>query len=288
MITQIPRGIGNLPGYLSELGFATMMGAVVFAGAGGVNNLVQSNYLRDKGLGMGVHIPNIVSPITGEEVAAPSLGFYPPDNERNRRRWTAWWKIANREQLITFWFIGALLLVGMAVLAYSTVGIQSKAEDLDFIKLEGAGLAREVGPWFETFFYVAGFLMLFSTNIGVVDYVSRATGDSLKVSFLKDSEFWSESKIYVTTVWLLIIVGSLIVWTGIKPVVLLVMSACGGGFAMAIYSVLLMIINRRTLPDYAKLRGFRVPVMGFISLFYIAFSLLLIYLMIVNGPASVT
>ena len=287
VITQIPHGIGNMPNYLNEIGVASLMGAVVFAGAGGANNLVQSNYLRDKGMGMGIHIPNIVSPITGEEVAAPSLGYYPPDNEQNRRRWSRWWRIANQEQAITFWFIGALLLVGLAVLAYGTVGIQKNAEGLDFIKLEGQALSQRIGPWFETFFYVAGFLMLFSTNIGVVDYVSRLTGDSLKVSFLKKSAFWSESKIYVTTVWLLIVIGSLIVWTGIEPVVLLVISAVGGGFVMAIYSVLLMRLNRRTLPAYARLRGYRVPVMAFISLFYIAFAVYLIYQMITAGPSSV-
>ncbi|MQA97037.1 MAG: hypothetical protein GEV11_21220 [Streptosporangiales bacterium] len=287
VITQIPNGIGNMPSYFDELGVASLLGAVVFAGAGGANNLVQSNYLRDKGLGMGIHIPNIVSPITGEEVAAPSLGYYPPDNADNRRRWNRWWRIANQEQAITFWFIGASLLVGMAVLAYSTVGIDKSAEGLDFIKLEGQDLAGQIGPWFETFFYVAAFLMLFSTNIGVVDYVSRLAGDSLKITFLKDSQFWSESKIYVTTIWLLIVMGSLIVWTGIEPVVLLIISAVGGGFVMAVYSVLLLLLNRKHLPGYAKLRGYRVPVMVFISLFYIVFALYLIYQMVTQGPGSV-
>lgn len=289
VITQIPHGVSNLPGYLDELGTATLFGAVVFAGAGGANNLVQSNYLRDKGMGMGIRIPNIVSPITGEEVAAPSLGYMPPSTEENKRRFNIWWRIANQEQLITFWFIGVLLLVGMAVLAYSTVGGRAgNAEDLDFLKLEGGTLAKQFGGWFELSFYIAGFLMLFSTNIGVVDYVGRLTGDSLKVTFLKDSEFWSESKIYITLVWLLIVAGSLIVWTGIKPILLLVISATGGGFVMAFYSVLLILLNRRALPEWAKLRGYRVPIMVFIAIFYIAFAVFLIYQMVANGPASVT
>lgn len=288
-ITQIPHGLANMPSYMNELGAASLMGAIVFAGAGGANNLVQSNYLRDKGMGMGIHIPNIVSPITGEEVAAPSLGYYPAETEENKRRWNTWWRIANWEQAITFWFIGALLLVGLSVLAFSTVGAHlGGADGLDFIKEEGAALSAKIGPWFETSFYVTGFLMLFSTNIGVVDYVGRLTGDSLKVSFLKESGFWSESKIYITTVWLLIVVGSLIVWTGIQPVVLLIISAVGGGFVMAFYSVLLMILNRRALPSYARLRGYRVPIMAFISLFYIGFSIFLIIEMIANGPSSVT
>ena len=288
VVTSIPQGAAGLPGAITELGAASLFGAIVFAGAGGGNNLCQSNYLRDKGMGMGINIPNIVSPITGEEVAAPSLGYMVPSTPENERRWRRWWKIANQEQLIVFWFIGALLLVGLSVLVFSTIGVKKNVgEELAFIQDEGRTLGSVIGPWFEVSFYVAGFLMLFSTNLGVVDWVSRLTGDSLKVSFLKESGFWSESKIYITVAWLLIILGSAIIWTGIEPVVLLVISSAGGGFVMAFYSVLLVVLNRRALPDFAKLKGWRVPLMVFIALFYVAFSLFLAYQMIVNGPTSV-
>ncbi|CAM01999.1 hypothetical protein SACE_2718 [Saccharopolyspora erythraea NRRL 2338] len=45
----------------AELGFAVLLGALAFAGAGGGQNLVQSNWIRDKG--MGRHMPKIVSPL---------------------------------------------------------------------------------------------------------------------------------------------------------------------------------------------------------------------------------
>ena len=287
VITEIPQGIAALPDIVGQIGAASLFGAIVFAGAGGANNLVQSNYIRDKGMGMGVRIPNIVSPITGQEVAAPSLGYMVPATPENERRWRRWWRIANQEQLITFWFVGALLLVSMAVLVFSTVGVDPALEsELTFLQAEGQVLGEVVAPWFTTAFYVAGFLMLFSTNIGVVDYVSRLTGDSLKVTFLKDSTFWSESKIYIATVWLLIVIGSGIIWTGIEPIVLLVISSAGGGFVMAVYSVLIIVINRRLLPGFAKLRGWRLPVMIFVALFYVAFSVFLIYQMISAGPSS--
>jgi hypothetical protein len=60
---------GQFPGELED---ALILGAFAFAGAGGTNNLVQSNWIRDKGFGMGRHAPRIVSPITGEEEAAPT------------------------------------------------------------------------------------------------------------------------------------------------------------------------------------------------------------------------
>ena len=285
--TEAPRSVSELPALVTQLGAASLFGAIVFAGAGGANNLVQSNYIRDKGMGMGVRIPNIVSPITGQEVAAPSIGYMVPHTAENERRWKQWWRIANSEQLITFWFVGALLLVAMSVLVFSTVGIDQDLEsELTFLQAEGQALGELIAPWFTTAFYVAGFLMLFSTNVGVVDYVSRLAGDSLKVTFLKDSTYWSESKIYITVVWILIVIGSAIIWAGIEPVVLLVISSAGGGFVMAFYSVLLILINRRFLPEFTRLRGWRLPVMVFVALFYIAFSVFLIYQMITAGPAS--
>lgn len=288
VVTDVPQGVARLPDTVAQIGAASLFGAIVFAGAGGANNLVQSNYIRDKGMGMGVRIPNIVSPVTGQEAAAPSLGYMVPSTEENKRRWRQWWRIANQEQLITFWFIGALLLVSLAVLVFSTIGVNPALDsELTFIQAEGRALGEIIAPWFTTAFYVAGFLMLFSTNIGVIDYVSRLAGDSLKVTFLKESTFWSESKIYITVVWVLIVTGSGIIWAGIEPVVLLVISAAGGGFVMAVYSVLIIMINRRFLPPFARLAGWRLPVMIVIAMFYVAFSVFLIYQMVSAGPASV-
>ena len=236
---------------------------------------------------MGISIPNIVSPITGEEVAEPSLGYVPPDTEENRRRWSTWWKIANQEQLITFWFMGSVLLVALSVLVFSTAGVQENiGTDLAFIQDEARILGERIAPWFAEFFLVAGFVMLFSTNVGIVDYVGRITGDSLKVTFLKESEFWSESKLYVTVVWIMAIGGSILIWTGIQPIVLLLLSATGGFFVMAAYSTLLNFLNRRHLPEYAKLKGWRSPVIVFVALFYLLPTLYVTYLLVTQGMSA--
>jgi hypothetical protein len=287
VVTEAPQGLADLPTYWKEIGALAILGAVSFAGAGGANNLCQSNYVRDKGMGMGIHIPNIVSPITGEEVAAPSLGYVPPSTEENDRRFRAWWKVANTEHLITFWFIGALLLVALCVLVFSTIGAKEFPEaNLDFVKAEGEGLGKLIAPWFEQFFFIAGFVMLLSTNIGIMDYVGRITGDSLKVTVLRDSEFWSESKLYVTVVWIMAIGGSILIWTGIQPIVLLLLSASGGFFVMAAYSTLLNFLNRRHLPEYAKLKGWRSPIIVFVALFYIIPSVIVLYLAATQGLSA--
>jgi hypothetical protein len=287
VVTQAPQGLTDIPTYWKELGALTLLGALSFAGAGGANNLCQSNYVRDKGMGMGQHIANIVSPITGEEVAVPSIGYVPPDTEDNRRRFRGWWKVANQEHLITFWFIGALLLVSLCVLVFSSIGVQENiGTDLAFVEDEAAALGEKIAPWFEQFFLIAGFLMLFSTNVGIVDYVGRITGDSLKVTVLRDSQFWSESKLYVTAVWFIVIVGSILLWTGIQPIVLLLLSSAGGFYVMAAYSTLLNLLNRRHLPEFARPRGWRSVVMIFVALFYVVPSVILVYLFATQGLAA--
>jgi hypothetical protein len=287
IITKAPQGVANLPRYLKEIGTASIFGAVVFAGAGGCNNLVQSNYIRDKGLGMGILMPKIVSPVTGEEEARPSLGYKFEVNEENMRRWKNWWKVANQEQLITFYIIGLAVLIGLSVLLYSALGIVSGGEaDITFLKKEAEALSAQLGTWFAYFFYFAGFAVLFSTNIGVVDWVSRLTADSLKVTFLKESQFWSESKIYVTVVWILCLAGMAIIWTGIEPLVLLIIAATGGGFMMFFYSGLLIRLNRRFLPEQIKLRSWRLVGMVAAFLLYAVFVVFLIFQMVTQGPAS--
>ena len=150
IFAKAPGGVANFPQYMADLGGALILGAIAFAGAGGANNLVQSNYARDKGLGMGGRIPNIVSPVTGEEEAVPSLGYTFETDEENMRRWSGWWKVANQEQLIVFYAIGLAVLIGMSVLVNSTVGIMEGApeRELAFINEEGEALKNIVAPWF--------------------------------------------------------------------------------------------------------------------------------------------
>ena len=61
----VSSACGHVP---LELGFALLLGAVAFAGAGGGQNLCQSNWIRDKGFGMGQYVPRLVSAVTGGKI----------------------------------------------------------------------------------------------------------------------------------------------------------------------------------------------------------------------------
>jgi hypothetical protein len=81
--------------------------------------------------------------------------------------------------------------------------------------------------------------------------------------------------------------GSLIIWTGIQPLILLVLSATGGGFMMFFYSGLLILLNRRFLPEPIKLRSWRLAGLSAAFLLYAAFAVYIIYLLVTAGPSAI-
>jgi Mn2+/Fe2+ NRAMP family transporter len=256
-----------------EVTAAVLAGAIAFAGSGGCGNLAVSNWVRDKGMGMGHYIPHIVSPLTGEQEAVPATGNTFPQDEKNLARWKGWWKVANTEQLVTFWLIGTLGIVVLSVLAYSTVFGRETGEDFDFIQTEGEVLKDVVAPWFGTLFWMAGFFKLLSTMLGNFDYVSRITADAVKINATPDSQRWTESRIYAATVWLLIIVGIaiLLLFTE-QPLALLVIGSALSAVVMFIYSIMLIRLNRSGLPRMIRLSGYRLVIMGFAVVWFGYFS----------------
>ena len=77
------RGIGRLaPG-------GARFGAVAFAGSGGAQNLCQSNWIRDKGFGMGSLVGAMPSAVGGHAIQLSHVGTVFPTTEANLRRWMA-------------------------------------------------------------------------------------------------------------------------------------------------------------------------------------------------------
>ena len=263
--SQLATSFGTFP---SEIPIAILVGALAAAGAGGANNLVQSNWIRDKGFGMGKYVPRITSPVTGQEEAAPTserLSF--PQDEANLGRWKVWWKRANLEQFVSFVCIGGLSIIVFSLVAYSTVYKNPDLPDssgFDFIALESQVLDDKVGQWFGTLFLVVGAVSLFAAALGIVDYVSRLVADVLYVGYTRERGGWSESRIYFAVVWMLVMCGSAILLSGFdQPLILLTISTVLGGALMLIYTCLLLVTNRRYLSGPVALSGYRIGVLLF-------------------------
>ena len=235
----------------TELGFPLLMGAAAFAGAGGGQNLCQSNWIRDKGFGMGAYVPRLVSPLTGIEEAAPAAVSYMfSGTEANMARWRRWWRFANVEQALTFGLVTIVTIVLTSMLAHSTLyGTPGLPNDVTFLLHEGRALQSDVAPWFGVLFWGVGTLSLFGSAMGIIDYTSRLAADVLKSTYWREAPI-SESRLYFRLVWGMVGLGIVIILSGFnQPIVLLVISACTGGLIMFIYSVLLIRLNRRALPQ---------------------------------------
>jgi len=143
--------------------------------------------------------------------------------------------------------------------------------------LQGEALGDAKGEWLSTVFWLIGGVVLFSTNLAVLDMVGRVTADVLKTGPLRDNTTWSESKLYFVTVWLEIAFGSIILLSGVtQPIVLLVIASSLNGLVMFVYSCLLIQLNRGTLPREIGLKGGRLVVLGWAVLFYGGFSVILL------------
>ncbi|HEY7502037.1 MAG TPA: Nramp family divalent metal transporter [Vicinamibacterales bacterium] len=260
-------GVGQVPWHL---GFALLLGAVAFAGAGGGQNLCQSNWIRDKGFGMGQYVPRLVSSVTGGDVAPrePVAYIFEPTPE-NMARWRRWWRFANVEQFVTFVLVTVATICLTSMLAHATLfGASGLPQTVAFLQIEGRRLQEIVGVWFGVLFWATGAFSLFASAMGITDYTSRLAADILKSTYLRSSAV-SESRLYFWLVWGLVALGSTILLAGVdQPLVLLVISATVGGAMMCLYSALLLVLNRRGLPDAIKIRSYRVAVLIWSTAFF--------------------
>jgi hypothetical protein len=234
---HIPEGV-HLP---------MLLGALAFAGAGGSVNLAQSNYIKDKGYGMGRWIGRITSPFTGREEGTSEVGVAFDDHELNRARWQLWWRRTNWEHFLSFYLLCLLSLALFCLIAGTLLepgGVV--AEGFGFIRDEAGAIEGRFGPLGRGVFLAVGVAVLFSTELALLDAVARVAADLLKVGLFLSSAV-SVSHLYFAVVWGMIAIGVLVLGLGFdRPLVLIVLSASLNGFVMFLYSGLLLWMNLRT------------------------------------------
>jgi len=266
----LPGGLVAIGYFPPNLGIALLFGAMVFAGAGGGQNLCQSNWIRDKGFGMGQYIPRLVSPLTGQEEAARERVTYTfPTTPANMARWQQWWRFANAEQAASFVLVTVATICLTSMLSYSTLfGRPGLPNSVAFLQIEGNALKSSVGSWFGTLFWAIGAFSLFGSAMGIIDYTSRLAADVLKSTYLPNSKV-SESRLYFGLVWGLVAIGCAVLLSGrAQPLPLLVISASVGGGMMFIYSGLLIAINKRYLPEAIRIRSYRTGTLVWATLLF--------------------
>ena len=275
--SALPEGFAHIGSLPAGLGIALIFSAIAFAGSGGAQNLCQSNWIRDKGFGMGQDVPRLVSPVTGAPQAKETATSYIFEmSAANLTRWRSWWRFANVEQVFSFVVVTIVTIGLTSLLAHSTVfGQPDLPNNVSFLRIEAEQLQRMVGPWFGVLFLAVGAFALFGSAMGIIDYTSRLAADIAKTTYLPHV---SESRAYFWLVWGMVGLGCLILLAGLsQPITLLVISASTGGTMMFLYSFMLIALNRRMLPGPIRIGRVRTAALIWSTLMFGSLAVLTIY-----------
>lgn len=160
-------------GRLPDLDWAMIATFASIAGAGGLTNVLLSNYARDKGWGMGAHVGAIPSAVGGTTVTLSHVGKAFRPTEHNMNRWRGWMRHIVRDQAVV-WMI--CCFIGMALPCMMSVEFIRNAP-VSGIRVAGMtaeGIAHRhpgYGLWLLTL--VTGFLVLYPGQIMQGDTVPR-------------------------------------------------------------------------------------------------------------------
>lgn len=282
--------VGGLPPMDAKvITWTFLLGALAFAGAGGTLNLGQSNYIKDKGYGMGRHIGRITSPITGQEEAVAEIGYHFPANETNLKRWAHWWKAACIEHFLSFFLTCLVCLVLLTLISYSIFytpegtlaeGARDYLNDITFVWGEAVAIEETLGRSFRLLFLVMGVAILLTTEFGVLDATSRISSDIVKVNWLYENERYSESRLYYLFLWGTILLGIAILVLGDEKAgafFLFKLTAALNGAVMFIYCTLLLYMNRFRLPEAIRINAWRSVMLVWAIFFFGLFAIWAIY-----------
>lgn len=273
---SLGRGVANV-GYIDPgMSVKAMFIALVFAGAGGTANLFYTFYLRDKHIGMGAHLPKMRNPLRGQTEAMPYTGFRFEETEENVGHFRGWFDYVKKDQMLFFWALNSvtiLLFIFAALAVLHPNGIVPAGGTL--IWDEAEVLATVWGESGRYVFLIVGLATLFSTQLALVDGVSRSIADMVYTNFKgarkRDLSWWY---LVVAVTW--IVAGCAITYVmearGVSELGFLFNAAYIGGFAMALYTPLTLYINHRHLPAAARPGWVCTVMMGIASLVYIAFA----------------
>jgi len=253
-----------------------LLGALVaYAGAGGVSNIVLSNWARDKGYGMGERAGYIPAAVGGHRVHLAHTGFtFAPDAEA-MMRWRGWWRIVRADQWGVF-FTGALL--GMLLPALLYVTFLPRGSDIRGLGISAAlasAIGAAAGPLLAGVIAFLGAWLLFKAQLDIVEGMVRAITDILWTGSRR-VRAWRGGDVravYYT------VLGAVVLWGMValrlaQPVVLLQLGANVAGAVLAVASLHLLYINTRLLPRELRPPRWRRATLVAMSLFYGLFAAL--------------
>ena len=262
-----------------------LLGAIVFAGAGGLLNLCTSLWYRDKGLGMAKYAGHITNPITGKTEAVDYRGYSFELTAESLKKWKKWMRYVFIDQGIIFWFLGLVTLILLSANAYAVLSPRGLVpEGLQLATLQAMIFEENWGIIGSKLFLFMAFLMLFSTMWTIIDVAARIISDIIYTRWqIKPPQkyFQKIKNISIHHLYYGLIVAFVVISAILlpfeEPFVFIIITSVLGGFVMAVYVPILIYLNNFKLPK--PLRPGLITNIFMISaaLFYIYFSFIILF-----------
>lgn len=168
---------------------AVLGGFAGYAGGGGLANSTYSNFVRDKGWGMGSLVGAIPSAVGGANVSLSHVGKVFPINGENLRRWRGWWRQVLMDQVLV-WVPGCFM--GMALPALLSIEFaQYSPLFTSSIKLDWAqalisadglrhapGLSTSITELLWITALIAGLTVMLPSQMSIIDDFARRWTDA--------------------------------------------------------------------------------------------------------------
>jgi hypothetical protein len=264
---------------LTAAWFPVIVGSIAFAGPSGMQQMWYTLHLRDKGAGMGTHIPKIRGlRHADEEETMPSRGFmFDTDDAEEMRKWKGWRRWVTFDALLLFWGITMLVTISFTILAQAAARQSPAVVDL----LRAGEREAALNAMSDSFASVGipalggvflGFIALIGLNatLGLFDSFSRGQAD-MTYYFIPGAKKFRMSHIYAGFLWGVITFGILILLFGPAdgPAAILDILAFLSTFAMGAYCVVLLLVNNRMLPKPVRPSLASNLIIGFGAVFYL-------------------
>jgi hypothetical protein len=264
------RGFFSFSGLPQPIDWGLIGALAATAGSGGIGNLTVTNWMRDKGFGMGAKVGAIPSAVGGHQIVLSHVGTVFPATPQNLARWREWLRYVHIDQIAVwglFCFVGMFLNVNLAtaVIPRGTdlQGLAAGAYQAEYLSRIWPGF------WFLTLFN--GFWILFKTQLGNTDILVRTITDALWMSSPRARAASSVRTIYYAILVIFSIWGALAIRSA-SPFMLFKILANMAGIVLMIAGVQIFLVNRRFLPAAVRPPLWREAGLLLCSAFYAFFA----------------
>jgi len=237
--------------------FPIIVGSIAFAGPSGMQQMWYTLWLRDKGAGMGVHMPRVRGLLhAGEEETIPDSGsMFDVDDPEEMRKWKDWNKWVRYDAILLFFGTTMLVTIIFTVLAMHAATVNPDARQNLLAGERDAALTAmrsafdQTATILGTVFFVFIAIVGWKASVGLFDAFARGQSD-MTYYFVPGAKKFKMAHLYGLFLWGVILFGVLIINFGPVdgPTGILNVLAFMSTFIMGAYCLTLAAVNRRNLP----------------------------------------